>query len=71
MPKQKGLIKLTGTLEGICYYQLNGKYISRKAVGPSKERINKDLAFANVKYNNQGFGAASKLSKVICLGLKN
>jgi hypothetical protein len=38
MPKQKGLIKFTGTLNSMCYYVLNGQYIVRKAVGPSKER---------------------------------
>ena len=38
MPKQKGLIKFTGTLNGMCYYVLNGQYIVRKAAGPSKER---------------------------------
>lgn len=69
MPKQKGIIQLKGTLDGICYYQLNGKYISRKAVGPSKERINNDPAFKNVKSNNQEFGAASMLSKAIRTGL--
>lgn len=71
MPKQKGLIKFTGTLNGMCYYVLNGQYIVRKAAGPSKERINNDPAFANVKSNNQEFAAASKLSKAIRQGLGN
>ncbi len=71
MPKQKGLIKFTGTLNGMCYYMLNGQYIVRKAAGPSKERINNDPAFANVKSNNQEFAAASKLSKAIRQGLGN
>ncbi|MFK7833466.1 MAG: hypothetical protein AB8B52_09320 [Winogradskyella sp.] len=69
MPKQKGIIKLKGTLNGMCYYQLNGKDVVRKAVGPSRERINTDPAFANVKSNNQEFAAASKLSKAIRQGL--
>ena len=71
MPKQKGLLKLKGTLQGQCYYQLNGKYVVRKAVGPSRERINTDPAFVNVKSNNQEFAAASKLSKAIRDGLSN
>lgn len=65
MPKQKGLIKLKGTLKGVSYYQLNGVDISRRAVGPSKERIQTDPAFVNVKHNNQEFGGASNLSKTI------
>ena len=69
MSRQKGILKLVGTLNGKCYYQLNGQYIMRKAVGPSRERINNDPAFINVKYNNQEFAAASQLSKAIRQGL--
>ncbi|WP_242205705.1 hypothetical protein [Aestuariivivens insulae] len=69
MAKQKGVIKLKGTTQGVCYYKLNGKYIARKASGPSKERINTDPAFANVKANNQEFAAAVLLSKAIRTGL--
>jgi hypothetical protein len=69
MAKQKGLIKLTGNLQGLCYYQLNGKLVVRKASGPSKQRINTDPAFVRVKANTQEFGAASKLSKAIREGL--
>jgi hypothetical protein len=69
MSRQKGILKLVGTLNGKCFYQLNGQYIVRKAVGPSKERINNDPAFVNVKHNNQEFAVASKLSKAIRNGL--
>lgn len=70
MAKQKGIIKLRGTLKGLCYYKLNRGDIVRKAVGPSKERINNDLAFAQVKGNNQEFAADVYLAKSInaCLG---
>ncbi len=69
MARQKSYIKLKGNLQGLCYYQLNGVDVVRKASGPSKERINSDPAFANVKANNQEFGMASKLSKAIRKGL--
>ncbi|PKQ47005.1 hypothetical protein [Confluentibacter flavum] len=69
MPKQKGLIKIKGTLNGVSYYQLKGVDISRRAVGPSKERIQTDPVFVNVKHNNQEFGGASSLSKTIRQGL--
>jgi len=69
MPKQEGVFRFKGTLKGKCYYQLNGEYIMRKAVGPSRERINTDPAFSNVKSNNQEFAAASKLSKAVRQGL--
>ncbi|WP_166960009.1 hypothetical protein [Yeosuana marina] len=69
MAKQKGIIKLKGTLNGLCYYKLNGEDIVRKAVGPSKERINNDPAFIQVKGNNQEFAAAVYLTKSISIGL--
>ena len=69
MPKQKGIIKLKGTLNGVCYYPLKGMYIKRKATGPSRERIYNDPAFKTVKANTQEFGGASKLSKAIRTGI--
>lgn len=69
MAKQKGFIKIKGTIQGLCYYKLNGKDIVRKASGPSKERINTDPAFVNVKANNQEFAAAVLMSKAITKGL--
>ena len=69
MAKQKGIIKIKGTIQGLCYYKLNGKDIIRKASGPSKERINSDPAFVNVKANNQEFRAAVLIAKSIIRGL--
>lgn len=69
MPKQTGIIKLKGTLNGVCYYPLKGMYIKRKATGPSKERILTDPAFAKVRTNNLEFGLASRLSKAIRTGI--
>ncbi|MBD0822735.1 hypothetical protein [Aestuariibaculum marinum] len=71
MPKQNGIIKLKGVFNGVSYYKLNGVYVARKAVGPSKERINSDPAFIKVKANNQEFAAASMLSKALRAGLGN
>lgn len=69
MAKQKGFIKIKGTIQGLCYYKLNGKDIVRKASGPSKERINTDPAFVNVKANNQEFAAAVLMSKALTKSL--
>ncbi|WP_179353928.1 hypothetical protein [Winogradskyella vidalii] len=69
MSRQKGILKLVGTLNGQCFYKLNGQYIVRKAVGPSRERIANDPAYAKVKGNNQEFAAASQLSKALRKGL--
>lgn len=71
MAKQKGILRFKGTLNGKCYYKLNGIDLVRKAAGPSIERITNDPAFANVKSNTQEFGGASKLSFAIRQGLAN
>ncbi|MGZ0015662.1 hypothetical protein [Yeosuana sp. AK3] len=69
MAKQKGIIKIKGTLNGLCYYKLNGVDIVRKATGPSKERIQNDPAFVKVKGNAQEFAAAVYLAKSMIMGL--
>lgn len=46
-------------------YKLNGKTVIRRSSAPSKERINSDPAYHNVKMNNQEFAAATALSKAI------
>lgn len=69
MAKQKGIIKIKGTLNGLCYYKLNGVDIVRRATGPSKERIQNDPAFVKVKGNNQEFTAAVYLAKSMIMGL--
>lgn len=69
MAKQKGIIKIHGTIKGTTYYPLFGEHISRRANGPSKERIQTDPAFAKQRANNQEFGMASRLSKAIRTGI--
>jgi len=46
-------------------YKLNGKTVFRKSTPPTKEQINNDPAFHNVRMNNQEFAAAATLSKAI------
>ncbi|GGG46567.1 hypothetical protein [Bizionia arctica] len=69
MPKQKGIILIHGKLNGKSYYPLKGIYLSRTANGPSKERIQTDPAFAELKARNLEFGMASRLSKAIRTGV--
>ncbi len=70
MPKQTGIIRLKGTLNGICYYKLKTIYLKRRAKGPTKETIINDPAFAAVKANTQEFGGASTFSAAIRTGLQ-
>ncbi|MFD2827400.1 hypothetical protein ACFSYG_13035 [Leeuwenhoekiella polynyae] len=54
-----------GTIDGITYYTLNGKWVCRKATPPNKERINNDPRYKAVRKNNQEFGGASSYAKAI------
>ena len=58
-----------GTIDGITYYTLNGKWICRKAAPPTKERINTDPRYGEVRKNNKEFGGASSYAKAIRMGL--
>src|SRR5690606_27899339 len=64
------LLRIIGTIKGITYYMLKGKYVARKANPPDREKIYNDPRFVTVKANCLEFGGASVLSKAICKGLK-
>lgn len=63
------ILGIIGTLKGVTYYKLNGKYIVRKANPPNRNTIYNDPRFVTVKANCVEFGGASVLSKAICNGL--
>jgi hypothetical protein len=68
MAKQKSIIKIQGTLDGITYYQMNGKnYAKKKTEGPSKEKLNSHPSYKRTRENMAEFGgstaAASGLRK--------
>ena len=45
MAKQKGIIKLKGSLGGLTFYERNRKELVRTTGGPTKERIENDPKF--------------------------
>jgi hypothetical protein len=67
MSKQKGLIKLEGTIGGIAFYQSGGEHLARIANGPSKERIANDSSFVRTRENNAEFGGAASMGKAMRL----
>lgn len=51
MAEQTGFIKITGTVNGICFYRLHGKYYARLKSSLSGERVQRSPAFENtMKY---------------------
>lgn len=58
MGRQKGAIKVRGKVDGISFYQMEGKDVVRKAYGHSRKRIDKDPRLGSIKANITEFGAA-------------
>ena len=69
MSKQKGIVKLEGSLGGISFYSADGQHLARMAGGPSKERIAKDAAFKRTRENNKEFGGSARAAKALRLSM--
>ncbi|MDB5274483.1 MAG: hypothetical protein JWO58_2850 [Chitinophagaceae bacterium] len=69
MGRQKGILKLNGTLEGISFYQRNGQDLVRVANGPDKNKILNNPNFIRTRENNQEFGGAAMIGKALRLGV--
>src|SRR4051812_5812842 len=69
MAKQKGIIKLKGSLGGITFYQRNGQDLTRETSGPTKHKIANDPNFIRTRENNQEFGGAASIGKAFRTGL--
>lgn len=66
MARQKGIIKLKGTLGGITFYKTSQDgHLAREKGGIEKERIMSDPAFQRTRENGSEFGRAGKAGKTL------
>jgi hypothetical protein len=65
MAKQKGIIKLEGTIGDITFYKSQDGYLAREKGGVPGDRIANDPAFQRTRENGAEFGAAGKAGKVL------
>ncbi|ANE50003.1 hypothetical protein [Flavisolibacter tropicus] len=64
MAKQVGPVFITGTIDGIIFYKLNGQYYLRsKGDYKSAKRMRKDPSLQRTMANADRFGVASKMVK--------
>ena len=61
MARQKGLIKLDGTIGGITFYKSKDGYLAREKGGVCADRIAKDPNFQRTRENGEEFGRACEL----------
>lgn len=71
MAKQKGFIKLKGSLGGLTFYKSDGVDLVKTISGVSKERILKDPKFKRTRENMNEFGASAKIGKVLRMGFSS
>jgi hypothetical protein len=65
MARQKGIIKLQGTLGDITFMQTKDGYIAREKTSVSASRIATDPSYQRTRENNSEFGRAGKASKLL------
>jgi hypothetical protein len=70
MAKQKGIIKLKGTIGDITFYKSKDGYIAREKGGVDAKRIANDPAFQRTRENGSEFGRAGKAGKTLRMALR-
>jgi hypothetical protein len=70
MARQKGIIKLKGTIGDITFYKTQDGHLAREKGGVDASRIKNDPAFQRTRENGSEFGRAGKAGKVLRLALR-
>jgi len=65
MPKQRGIIKLDGTIGDITFYRTKDGYMAREKGGVSAQRMQTDPAFERTRENMAEFGRAGQAGKFL------
>lgn len=65
MARQKGIIKIEGTVGDLTFYRSGDGYLVREKGGISAERIATDPAFQRTRENGAEFSAAGKAGKTL------
>tara|TARA_A100000171_G_C2139555_1_gene153643 strand:- start:2645 stop:3409 length:765 start_codon:yes stop_codon:yes gene_type:complete len=70
MARQKGIIKLEGTIGDVSFYKSKDGYLAREKGGVDAERIKNDPAFQRTRENGSEFGRAGKAGKTLRTALR-
>jgi len=70
MARQKGIIKLKGTIGGITFYKTQDGHLAREKGGIDASRIASDPAFQRTRENGSEFGRAGKAGKILRTSLR-
>ena len=70
MARQKGIIKLKGTIGDITFYKTQDGHLAREKGGIDSSRIASDPAFQRTRENGSEFGRAGKAGKILRTSLR-
>jgi len=70
MARQKGIIKLKGTIGDITFYKTQDGHLAREKGGIDANRIASDPAFQRTRENGSEFGRAGKAGKILRVALR-
>lgn len=70
MARQKGIIKLKGTIGDITFYKTKDGHLAREKGGIDASRIANDPAFQRTRENGSEFGRAGKAGKTLRTALR-
>lgn len=70
MARQKGIIKLDGTIGDLTFYKSKDGYLAREKGGVPADRIANDPAFQRTRENGAEFGRAGKAGKILRTSLR-
>lgn len=59
----KGIIQFTGHVDGLSFYEMNGKIVVRKTGGFDGKKIKSDAKYVRVRENSSEFAHCSKIGK--------
>ncbi|RST25409.1 hypothetical protein EIZ46_11240, partial [Chryseobacterium lacus] len=65
MARQKGLIKLKGTMGDITFYRTKDGYMAREKTSMTGDRLRNDPAFQRTRENMAEFGRAGQAGKYL------
>jgi len=70
MARQKGIIKLKGTIGDITFYKTQDGHLAREKGGIDASRIKSDPAFQRTRENGSEFGRAGRAGKILRTALR-
>jgi hypothetical protein len=70
MAKQRGVVKLEGTLDDITFLKTSDGYMAKVKSAVSASRINSDPNYVRTRENNAEFGRAAKAGRLLRAALR-